>query len=244
MKVVIVVDSINELKNKINMIKGHFGDNILYVVKAQINSLFETFGFTANAIYHKNLAKVMHVLLARDSVEDTLIYYTSLHLTELFLNKFSAKTVNRNKVVNVCPTYNTFEEAHNSIYNIYVNSVFKIKDSMISPKLQFLPKQFVNELIETHIANRLFELNPEITDTIYIENKEIKKTLKPKKQFNKNFLIPIIIALIATIGLFMLIAFDKMNYLLVLLFVVIYSLDLFVSLIYKYKEEFDSRFLK
>lgn len=244
MKVVMVVDNVNELKNKINMIKSHFGDNILFVVKAELNSLFETFGFTANAIYHKNLGKVMHVLLARDNLEDTLIYYTSLHLTEMFLNKFSAKTVGRNKVVNVCPVYNTFEEIHNNVYNVYVNSVFKIKDSMVSPKLQFLPKPFMVELIESHISNRLFTLNPEIVETIYVENKEIKKTLKPKRQFNKNFLIPIIIALIATIGLFMLIAFDKMNYLLILLFVVIYSLDLVVTFIYKYKEEFDSRFLK
>ena len=177
-------------------------------------------------------------------IDDTLIYYTSLHINELFLNKFSEKIISRNKVVNICPIYNTFEEIHNNIYNVYVNSVFKIKDSMISPKLQFLPKQFVSELIESHIANRLFELNPEVVDTIYIENKEIKKTLKPQKQFNKNFLIPIIIALLATIGLFMLIAFDKMNYLFVLLFIMIYSLDLVVTFIFKYKEEFDSRFLK
>lgn len=244
MKIVVVVDNVNELNRKINMFKNHFGENILYIVNAQLNPLFETYGYKANAIYHKNLAKVMHILLAKDQLDDTIIYYTSLNITEPLLNKFAEKTFNKSKVVNICPIYNAFEKVHNKMYNVFVNSVFKIKDSMASPKLQFLPKQFMEELIENHVANRLFTLIPEYVDNIYIENKEIKKTLKPKKQFNKNSLIPIIIALLATIGLFMLIAFDKMNYLFVLFFIVIYSLDLFVSLIFKYKEEFDSRFLK
>lgn len=244
MKTVVVVDNIVELKKKINMLKSHFGENMVFIVKSELSQLFETFGFRANAIYHKNLAKVMHVLLSKDTIDDTIIYYTSLLLTEPFLNKFSAKTVNRNKVVNVCADFNAFEQAHNNIYNLYVNSVFKIKDSMTSPKLQFLPKQFVAELIESHIANRLFSINPEMVDTLYVQNKEIKKTLKPKKEFNKNFLIPIIIALLATIGLIMLIAFDKMNYLLILLFVLVYTVDLIVTLIFKYKGEFDSRFLR
>ena len=68
MKIVVVVDNVNELKKKVNMIKSHFGENVLFIVKAQLNPLFETFGFTANAIYHKNLSKVMHVLLSRDMI--------------------------------------------------------------------------------------------------------------------------------------------------------------------------------
>lgn len=244
MKVVIVVDSITDLNKKINMIRGHFGDNVLFVVKSQLQPLFETFHHSSNAVYHSNLARTLHLLLQHDQVEDTLIYYTSMNINEQLLNLFSSKTVSRNKVVNVCPDYNMFERAHNDIYNIYVNSVFKVKDSMISPKLQFLPKQFVEELLNSHMANRLFTLNPELCETIYVQNKEIKRSLKVKRDFNKNFLIPIIIALLATISLLILTAFGKMNYLLTLLFIVIYTLDLTLSFIFKFKDEFDSRFLK
>ena len=45
MKVVYVVDCISEVNQKINLIKNRFGDNILYVVRADLVDLFKTYGY-------------------------------------------------------------------------------------------------------------------------------------------------------------------------------------------------------
>ena len=54
MKVVYIVDSITEINSKIDTLKTRFGDNIVYVVKASLATLFKTYGHTANAIYNRD----------------------------------------------------------------------------------------------------------------------------------------------------------------------------------------------
>ncbi|MCQ2564464.1 MAG: hypothetical protein MJ152_01195, partial [Clostridia bacterium] len=146
--------------------------------------------------------------------------------------------------VNVQPKYNFFEQMHNGAYNIYVKSLFKTKDSMASPKLQYLPMNFAAELLITHFANRLFELDPQFVKTIYVEEKQESKSLKVAHTFNRANLISIILALIITIGLVVCMAFTNMHYVLILSFIALYLLDLAFCLILNYKHKFDHRFLK
>ena len=40
MKIVFVVDSITDVKNKINLMQSYFGTNIVYVVKSHFLSIF------------------------------------------------------------------------------------------------------------------------------------------------------------------------------------------------------------
>ena len=245
MKIVFVVDSISDINAKINNMRSHFGDNILYVVQSNLVTLFETFNHAPNATYsNKNLIEVIHSLLSRGEVDDTIIYYSSLNLNEKFMTLFAGKVANRMKVVNVVPKYNAFEKFENSMYNSYVKALFKIKDSLASPKLQYLPKLFVQELLATHLGNRLFELDSKVVTNIYVENKEMSKNLKETKHFNSNNLISIICALVITIGLILCLVFTKMGYLIYLLFVFLYILDLFITAIMNYKSRFDQRFLR
>lgn len=244
MKVVFVVDSIHDINNKIQDITNLFGNNILYVCNAKFKKIFETYGFASNAVYSKNLSKVVHVLLSKSEIEDVVIYYSSLNLTKSLTKKFTDKIGNKSKIVNVVPTYNAFEQMDNAIYNVYVKSIFKVADSLASPKLQFLPAWFVEELLNSHFANRMFELNPESVSNVYVEDKQTCKNLKPKAKFNKFNLIPIIVALFVTILLFVGIAFIKVKYLLILIIVLLYILDALLATIFSFKSRFDLRFLK
>lgn len=246
MKIVCVVDSINEIKSKINLIKSYFGDNICYVVKATLVPIFKTFGNSVNAIYNNNLTTVIHAMLQKSSQEnvDVLVYYTSLKINDNLLNKFNSKIKMHDAVVSLMPKYNTFERINNASYNLYVKSMFKIKDSMASPKLQFLPSACVNELLQSHFGNKLFELNPKLCRTLEIEDKEINKSAKIYPPVAKISLISLIVALIISICLIITLAFTKMHIISIILFVCLYLLDIFISIIFQYKSYFDHRFLK
>ena len=243
MKVVFVVDSITELQNKINMLTNRFGDNILYVVRAPFLSLFKTYGYTPNAIYEKKLTDVIQSLVSKMELEDIVLCHASVKLDDQLLNKFIDKIGDKTKVVNVIPNYNAFEKMSNGIYNTYVKSIFKTKDSLASPKLQFLPAAFVHDLVLTHFGNKLFEIEPNLLINIYIEEKETSKSLKPKSKFSKFSLIPIIIALVITLGLLLSLAFTNLNFVLILLFITLYLLDILITIIFCCKARFDNRFI-
>lgn len=243
MKVVYVVDSITDINKKINMIQNRFGDNIVYVVKSNLVPLFKTFGHTIHAEYGHNLMNVIHTILLNSQVDDIVIAYSSLTLSNELLNSFISAIGTKEKIVCLMPEYNTFEKIYNSIYNVYVKSIFKIKDSLVSNKLQFLPKDFVFELLKSHIGNRLFETNQNLTTNIKINDKGINSSSKTKGN-SRISLICLIVALVLTMGLLACIAYAKVNYLVVLLFVISYVLDFIISVIASFKKKFDNRFLK
>ena len=243
MKIVFVVDSALDLQHKIELIKNNFGSDINFVVKAQLVPLFQTFGYSANAVYNNNLARVIHMLLLRAEVSDVLVYYSSMIIDNDLLTKFRNKMTG-NKVVSVMPEYNPFETMSNSIYNCYVKSMFKAKDSLTSPKLQYLPQPFVIELLASHFGNKLFELNPSVVSYVRTENKEINKSLKVKPNNLKISLISLIVALAITMLLIISLAFLKPHFLLITLFVCLYIVDIFLAIILSCKDKFDTRFLK
>ena len=243
MKVVYVVDSINEITRKIDLLKSRFGDNIVYVVKGNLESIFRTYGYQPNAVYSKNLPKVLTMLLLPAKLDDIIICYSSLNLTDNLLNKFIAKIGDKTKIVNVMPRYNAFENMGNAAYNVYVKSLFKIKDSMTSPKLQFLPAEFVIELLTSHMSNRLFEANPEYVKFLYID-KETSDQFKVKTKFNKLQLLPIIAALVITAALITILAFVRPHFIVILGFVFLYILDILLAIIQQCKIYFDQRFIK
>ena len=131
----------------------------------------------------------------------------------------------------------------NAIYNVYVKSLFKNQDNLASAKMQYLPKAFVEELLTSHFGNKLFEINPSLCKNIYFEDKEFNKNLKTKTGFNKNLLVPIILALTLAIVLFTtLVLCQGINYIGVLIFIVLYLLDIVLTVIYQCKIYFDKRF--
>ena len=244
MKVIFVIDSITELNNKINMLKTRFGNNLLYVVKSNLVELVKTYGINPNAVYKNNYTKVMHILLGYNLDSDIIICYSSVKLDNNLLNQFISRIGDKTKIVNVMPNFNSFEKLTNNAYNIYVKSLFGIKDSLVSSKLQFLPKDLIIELVSTHFGNRLFALDENYTSTLYLEKGELSDSLKTKSSFSKFNIIPIIIALAITMALILTLAFTKINYLIVLIFVFLYVLDLFIAIVFQFKSKFDQRFMQ
>ena len=244
MKVVYVVDSITDLTKKIKTLINRFGTNIVYVVRADLVELFKTYGFAPNAVYYKNLSEVLHMLLLKSEVEDIILCYASLKFDNQLLNKFANAIGDRSKFVNLVPEYNWFEQMCNSAYNVYVKTLFKLKDSLITPKLQFIPQQFMIDLLATHIGNRLFNFEQDINRNIYVENKEINRSMKTKTNLVKIDLISIIVALIITVGLLASIAYLKVSYILILSCIILYCLDIVITIILHCKAKFDQRFLK
>lgn len=244
MKILFVIDSITDLNSKINMIKTRFGNDILYVVKYNLTTLVKTYGISPNATYQNNFIKVVHTLLAYNLEHDIIVCYSSVNLNNELLNNFITKIGNKEKIVNVMPHYNSFEKLNNNIYNIYVNSLFKAKDTMASPKLQFIPAELIPELLSTHFGNRLFNVDEKYTSTLYIEKGDLNKSLKTKISFSKWYLIPIIVALIISLALTLSLAFIKLNYLLILIFTLLYVLDIIIAVIFHCKSKFDKRFLQ
>lgn len=242
MKVVYIVDSITEINSKINTLKTRFGDNIVYVVKANLVALFKTYNHTPNAIYNKNLPTILSALLLKSPVEDIVICYASVKLDKNLLNKFITAIGDKTKVVNIMPMYTGFEHMCQGAYNIYVKSLFKTSDSLISPKLQFLPYSLVVELLSTHFSNRLFEIDSKHSKTIYIEDKELSNSLKVKNKVSRFQLIPIIAALIISMALIACLAFIGINYVIILSFIFLYILDFVLAIIFQCKSYFDRRF--
>ena len=245
MKVIYVIDSVTDINSKIQLLKNRFGNDIYFVVKSKFLKIFQTYGYQTNAIYTKNLPEVIHTMLAKnEEISDVVCLYSSLNINDRILNKFiSAIQTNSGKVVNVCPNYNFFEDLGHSVYNIYVKSLFKNKDNLASAKIQYLPKEFVVELMTSHFGNKLFEINPKLCKNIYFEDKEFNNNLKTKTGFNKNLLVPIILALTLTIALFTtLVLCQGINYIGILIFIVLYLLDIVLTIIYQCKIYFDKRF--
>ena len=244
MKVVYVVDSITDINKKIGLLTNKFGDNLSFVVRADLVQLFQTYGHSVHAIYYTNLTKVIHSLLMKSELEDVVIYYSSLMLDNNLLTKFTNSIGNKAKMVGILPKYNACEQLCNSAYNVYVKSMFKLKDSLITPKLQFIPSHLLMELLQSHMGNRLFDFPSEVTTKISVENKEINKSMKVKINPLKHCLISLIIALVLTIGLLASIAYLKVNFLVILMFIVLYISDLILTIVFLCKNKFDLRFLK
>lgn len=244
MKVIYVIDSISQITQKVNMLKNRFGDNILYIVRNDLVSIFKTYGYSPNAVYTKHLNRVIHMLLSKSSeVDDVIVCYSSLVITDQLLNQFIGKILDKSRVVFVTPKYNTIERMCNSAYNVYVKSLFKVKDSLASPKLQFLPRAYVMSLLNSHFANKLFELDESLCVNMYVEDKEINKSLKVKHKFNKYNIIPIIIALLITISLILTLALTKIHYVGIIIFICLYVMDLIITLLLECKRYFDNRFV-
>lgn len=243
MKVLFVIDSITDISKKLNLINNRFGNNIIYIVKANLLPLVQTYNIKPNAVYKNNLVKIIHTLL-EGNTDDIIICYSSIKIDDAFLTKFINKIGDKSKIVNVMPEYSTFERICNNSYNLYVKALFKTNDSMISSKLQFIPAAFAIELASTHFGNRLFNINPQYTSTLYIEKGEQNTTLKQKVKFNKFHLIPIIAALIITIGLLLCLAYTNFNYGIILTFIVLYVLDALLTIIFHCKAKFDQRFIE
>lgn len=244
MKVVYVIDSISKLENKIINLTNHFGNDIMYVVKADLVDLFKTYEHQIHAIYYNNLSSVIHSLLSKSNLDDVVVCYSSLEFDTKLFNNFKNKIGDKKKVVNVIPKENFLEKMCDCVYNIYVKSLFKVKDSFASPKLQFLPKEFVIQLIDSHFGNRLFELSEAHVTNLYIEDEPVNSSLKIKTKPAKYNIISLIIALVLTIGLLACIAFTKIHYIVILVFIICYLLDLILVIIFQSKAKFDQRFLK
>ncbi len=243
MKLVYVIDTVSDIKNKLDLLKSKFGNEIYYVVKSPFQSLVKSFGYNINALYTKNLAKVIHNMLLSCPVDDIVICYNSLDFNNQLLNSFIGKIGNGKKIVNLMPNYNFFEQIGNGTYNIYVKSMFKNKDSLASTKLQYIPREFLLELLSTHFANKMFEINPLYVTNVYIEDKEINKSAKTKRPFNKFSLIPIIVALLVAAAAITVMAFVKIGYLFWLVVVFALLLDIVLAIIFDCKSKFDARFL-
>ena len=245
MKLIYVVDNVSDIKNKINLMQTRFGNNICFIVKSPFVSLFKSFGYNPSAIYTKNLAKVMHATLLKSNTDSILIYYSSLQIDNQLLNTFLGKIGDGSRFVNLVPNYNFFEQISNGTYNLYVKSMFKNKDGLASPKLQYIPKQYVEDLLASHLANRLFEIDPRYVVNVYIENnqKELNKTAKTRTKFGKIDIIPIIVALLITITMIVSLAFAKVVYVFWLVIVFAYLLDIVIAIIFSCKTKFDQRFL-
>ena len=244
MKVVCVVESITDLNKKIEMLKLRFGNNIIFVVKANLMPIFETYNYTANAVYDKNLARIIHLTLLKDNPTDIVIYYTSLKIDNKLLNDFVLKIGTKSKIVNFMPQYNGFEKLCLGAYNVYVKSLFKNNDCLASPKLQFLPEGYVVNLLNTHMGNKLFEMPKEVVSTFESDNKEINQSAKIKNKFGKSELIFFISFFVITLALILTYALTTPSYIIALVFVMVYILDILVYVILKCKALFDLRFLK
>jgi len=245
MKVIYVIDSVTDINSKIQLLQNRFGKDIYYVVKAKFAKIFQTYGYQTNAIYSKNLPEVIHTLLAKSEEIDDIVYlHSCLKIDDKILNKFIATIqANSRKVVNICPNYSFFEQLGNATYNIYVKALFKNKDSLTSAKMQYLPKEFVSEILTSHFGNKLFEINPAYCKEEYFEDKEFNNDLKTKTGFNKNLLVPIILALTLTIALFTtMVLMQGLNFISVLIFIALYLLDIMLTIMYQCKIYFDKRF--
>ena len=246
MKIVYVVDSICNFQGKVDTLKNRFGSDILFVVKSNLLPIFQTYGYSANAVYNNNLSKTIHYLLSKlDNLEDVVYIKSSLKLTNNLLNKFISAIGDKSRIVNAMPKRNAFENLGLSCYNIYVRSIFKLQDSLCSTKLQFIPKNFLYELLATHFGNKLFQVKPEMVRTIYFEEKEINNNLKEKYRFDKKVLIPIIVAMLITMAFVLTVFFaKKVNYMISIIFIFFYLLDIMSIIIMNCKSYFDNRFFK
>ncbi len=244
MKVVFVVDSLNDLNKKIAMLQSHFGNDIIYIVKANLAKIFKTYGHFESAVYYNNLSKIIHYTLLKLDVSSLVICYASLEFDSKLLERFIEQIKDGQKVVNVMPNYNILEQFSNVVYNLYVKAIFKNEDSLASPKLQYLPQACVQELLQSHLGNKMFAMPSNLTNTMYVEDKKINSSLKIKTGFNKFSLLPIIITLIITACLIMSLAFWGLNFFTIFIFVLLYILDIFLSIVFSCKNYFDNRFLK
>ncbi len=243
MKVIFVVDNIANLTEKVDIVKKNFSSDIIFIVNSPFVDIVKSYGYTVGAVYTKQIARAIHSALMTSELDDVVIYYSSLALSQGLITKFTAKIGDKKKVVNVVPRYNVFEQAYNGLYNVYVKGVFKNKDNLASPKLQFLPADCVKQLLDTHFANKMFEFEPKLVKAVHVEDKNTSKMLKTKHKFNFKLLIPLLAALAITLAWVVLFAFVKPNYLLILLFVVLYIIDIIIGVILNFKYHFDNRFL-
>lgn len=239
-----VVDSIVDLEDKISKMRDHFGSDIRFVVENKLVSIFKTYSYNIDAIYTQNCSTVLQGLLLRLNTDDTIIYFTSLDVDMALLRQFTNSIGDRSKVVVLEPRYNIFERIFNKMYNTYVKNLFTLRDSLCCKKLQFIPKDLLEELLATHLGNRLFDIPDRSTIGVVTKDNKVNASWKNETRDHKPLLINLIIALSITLLLVISLTVFHIKYILISIFIMCYLLDFVISLIYAFKTKFDNRFLK
>jgi len=198
MQVFFVVDSIDDLDNKIDLIENSFGGNIKFFIKTDLYT-----SICSNKKIIEKLAGVFDVNPTKKidefiksvtyEADDTVVCYSSAKISEEMVKVVLKKIKYGYDSIYFKKYRNKFLSFFEKVYQKICGFMFGICDSLCYSKFQFLSNKFMAYLKETRFNNHI--LKPENFAKIELEEKDIIETMQEKVKFKSYNLINIIFLL-------------------------------------------------
>lgn len=216
MQTFFVVDSVNGLDEKINLILNNVGDNIKFFVKAKFYTTISQKTFVINnlaGIYKENEKAKIDEYLKSDkcnNIDNTILYYSSVDIDANVLQTIREKVSYNYDSIYVDIKRNVFQKIGKWIYEKFVYFMLRVKDACASPKLQFMSKKFMEYLQSTSFSNHILQVQH--NSKIDVTNKNSTSTLMPKANFNKYIVYDFIVLIAILLAYVLLEAFFKLPF--------------------------------
>lgn len=189
MEIFFVIDSLNNLDNKINLLKA-FDANIRFFVDAKLAPQLVRNKYIVNrivAIYNRkvNVTIDKYIRSNKYAPTETLLYYASADLNTKIIDSIRENLKLRPDVIYVKKRLSVWDKFKLWFYDKLIRLIFGVRDEFASTKLQYFSGEMMVEFINSNFKNHIFSfINAQ---TIELE-KEESVSYYTKTGFNKNYL--------------------------------------------------------
>lgn len=204
MQTFFVIDSVDNLQQKIDLISNNIGDDIKFFVKTSLFTKINNNSFVINnllGIYEKNEKEKIdeYIKSEKFNLDSIFLYYASVSVSVDTLKTIHSKMSFGYDSIFVEPKRNVFEKFTTWCYDKISQLVFRVKDACCSTKVQYLSKNFVEHLKQTSFNNHILDVP--FSYKVSEQDKSNCKSLQDKIKFSK-FLIYDLIALFSIIAFY------------------------------------------
>ncbi len=245
MEILFVIDSLNNLDNKINLLKA-FEADIRFFVDAKLAPQLVKNKYIINhivAIYNKNVNITIDRYIKQDTYTptSTLLYYSSADLNVKMIDNIRENLKLHPNVIYVKKRLSLWDKFKLWFYDKFIGLIFGIKDEYASTKLQYFNDEMMVAFRNSSFKNHIFKfINAQ---TIELEKAE-SKSYYINPGFNKNYLYNPIALCLILICYVVLERFFKLPFVVYFFVIALIVSVLFVTVVMIINNTFNKRYKK
>ena len=245
MEILFVIDSLNNLDNKINLLKV-FDADIKFFVDAKLAPKLVGDKYIINrtvAIYNKNVNITIDKYIKQTSYvpDATLLYYASADLNVKIIDSIRENIKLNPNVIYIKKRLSLWDKFKLWFYDKFIRLIFGVKDEYASTKLQYFNDEMMVEFRKSSFKNHIFSfINAQ---TIELEKSE-SESYYARPGFNKNYLYNPIALCLILICYVVLERFFKLPFVVYFFVIALIISVLFVTVVMIINNTFNKRYKK
>lgn len=245
MEILFVIDSLNNLDNKINLLKA-FDADIKFFVDAKLAPQLVKNKYIINhiiAIYNRNVNITIDKYIKQSTYTPTatLLYYASANLDTKLINNIRENLKLKPDVIYVKKRLSLWDKFKLWFYDKLIRLIFGVKDEYASTKIQYFSDEMMGEFSKSSFKNHIFSFRN--AQTIELEKSE-SESYYARPGFNKNYLYNPIALCLILICYVVLERFFKLPFVVYFFVIALIISVLFVTVVMIINNTFNKRYKK